>query len=244
MAFKLRNGQTPIRKVSMQDGVLGKANRDGTIDINKDVKDPKQEKEIIEHEKLHLDQMERGDLDYDDKNVYWKGKTYPRSKMNEGAKNLPWEKEVYDETSKDKNMENNFKLKGSRGQSQPMSALSNRGLIKKDPGKIKTKRLVVFTDEDAPGLRGADVTEGSLTDYARKNTVKKKIGTGYDSGKTKHIIKVPKSEYKKENPIFKPRTNVAEGYYQPSTPKDTKKLAKYNRRVGVRFISEEKAANK
>jgi hypothetical protein len=39
--------------------------------------------------------MKRGDLDYDDKNVYWKGKKYPRSKMNEGAKNLPWEMEAY-----------------------------------------------------------------------------------------------------------------------------------------------------
>ena len=26
---------------------------------------------------------------------YWKGKKFPRSKMKEGAKNLPWEKEAY-----------------------------------------------------------------------------------------------------------------------------------------------------
>ena len=31
----------------------------------------------------------------DYKNVYWKGKIYPRSKMVEGAKNLPWETEAY-----------------------------------------------------------------------------------------------------------------------------------------------------
>ena len=37
MAFKLRSS-APIRKVNMEDGVLGKANRDGTIDINKDIK--------------------------------------------------------------------------------------------------------------------------------------------------------------------------------------------------------------
>jgi hypothetical protein len=42
--------------------------------------------------------MKRGDLDYDDKNVYWKGKVYPRSKMSEGAKNLPWEKEAYNKS--------------------------------------------------------------------------------------------------------------------------------------------------
>ena len=92
MAFKLKNGKTPIRKVSMEDGVLGKANRDGTIDINKKVKDPKQVDDIIAHESIHIDQMERGDLDYDDTNVYWKGKKFSRSDMKEGAKNLPWEK--------------------------------------------------------------------------------------------------------------------------------------------------------
>ena len=39
--------------------------------------------------------MERGDLDYDDDNVYWKGKKYSRSEMEEGAKDLPWEAEAY-----------------------------------------------------------------------------------------------------------------------------------------------------
>jgi hypothetical protein len=39
--------------------------------------------------------MERGDLDYDDDYVYWKGKKYSRANMKEGAKNLPWEKEAY-----------------------------------------------------------------------------------------------------------------------------------------------------
>ena len=39
--------------------------------------------------------MKRGDLDYDDKNFYWKGKTYPRNKIDETDKNLPWEKEAY-----------------------------------------------------------------------------------------------------------------------------------------------------
>ena len=39
--------------------------------------------------------MKRGDLDYDDQNVYWKGKKYSRKQMQEGAKNLPWEAEAY-----------------------------------------------------------------------------------------------------------------------------------------------------
>jgi hypothetical protein len=44
---------------------------------------------------VHIDQMRRGDLDYDDNYVYWKGKKYSRATMKEGAKNLPWEAEAY-----------------------------------------------------------------------------------------------------------------------------------------------------
>jgi len=91
---------TPIYHVDMEDGVLGKANNNGTIIINKDVKDPEQIDDVICHEKIHLDQMKRGDLAYDDKNVYWKGKKYSRASMEEGNKNLPWEKEAYTKTQK------------------------------------------------------------------------------------------------------------------------------------------------
>ncbi len=100
MAFKLNNppytyDSTPIYNVNMEQGVLGKANNNGTIIINKDIKDPKQIQDVVDHENIHIDQIKRGDLDYDDNNVYWKGKKYSRSKMQEGAKNLPWEKEAY-----------------------------------------------------------------------------------------------------------------------------------------------------
>ena len=85
---------TPVYNVDMEDGVLGKANRNGSIIVSKDL-DPDKAKEVVDHEKVHLDQMNRGDLDYDDENVYWKGNTYSRNKIKEGAKNLPWEKEAY-----------------------------------------------------------------------------------------------------------------------------------------------------
>ena len=85
---------TPIYNVNMEDGVMGKANKNGTIILNKDL-DPSQCDKVIAHEKIHIDQMKRGDLDYDDNNVYWKGKKYSRAQMQEGAKNLPWEAEAY-----------------------------------------------------------------------------------------------------------------------------------------------------
>ena len=98
MAFKITPPysmeNTPIYNVNMEDGVMGKANKNGTIILNKDL-DPSQCNKVIAHEKVHIDQMKRGDLDYDDKYVYWKGKKYSRAQMQEGAKNLPWEAEAY-----------------------------------------------------------------------------------------------------------------------------------------------------
>ena len=98
MAFKITPpysmDNTPIYNVNMEDGVMGKANKNGTIILNKDL-DPSLCDKVIAHEKVHIDQMNRGDLDYDDKYVYWKGKKYSRAQMQEGAKNLPWEAEAY-----------------------------------------------------------------------------------------------------------------------------------------------------
>ena len=88
---------TPIYRVDMENGVLGKANNNGTIILNNNLS-PLQEQSVINHEMVHIDQMKRGDLDYDDQNVYWKGKKYSRTQMKEGAKNLPWEKEAYAKT--------------------------------------------------------------------------------------------------------------------------------------------------
>ena len=99
MAFKLTNppdnmDRTPVYHVDMEEGVMGKANNNGTIIINKNVK-PEHEQDVVNHEMVHIDQMRRGDLDYDDNYVYWKGKKYSRATMKEGAKNLPWEAEAY-----------------------------------------------------------------------------------------------------------------------------------------------------
>ena len=102
MAFKLNNppykmDPTPVYYVDMEDGVLGKANNNGTIIIDQNLS-PLQAKEVINHEKVHIDQMCRGDLGYDDKNIYWMGRVIPRSSIKEGDKNLPWEKEAYNKS--------------------------------------------------------------------------------------------------------------------------------------------------
>ena len=99
MAFKMNStpykvDNTPIYNVSMEDGVLGKANNNGTIIIDENLS-AAQMQGVIDHEKIHIKQIKRGDLDYDDKYVYWKGKKYLRSEMQEGNKKLPWEAEAY-----------------------------------------------------------------------------------------------------------------------------------------------------
>ena len=100
MAFKLESppydiDNTPIYNTNMEEGVLGKANNNGTIILNQNISSSAQRKEVIDHELIHIDQMNRGDLSYTDTDVFWKGKKYPRSQMQEGAENLPWEKEAY-----------------------------------------------------------------------------------------------------------------------------------------------------
>ena len=101
MAFKMAGfpynmDNTPIYSTDMDGDVLGMAQSNGTILVNKNISPLELKKnKTIEHEKVHINQMKRGDLDYNDSHVIWKGKKYPRSKMKEGAKNLPWEKEAY-----------------------------------------------------------------------------------------------------------------------------------------------------
>jgi len=101
MAFTMKGApynanNTPIYSTDMDDNVLGMAQSNGTILVNKNVSPLElQKSKTIEHEMVHIDQMKRGDLDYTDTHVMWKGKKYSRSAMKEGAKNLPWEKEAY-----------------------------------------------------------------------------------------------------------------------------------------------------
>jgi hypothetical protein len=99
MAFNMKKcsivvDNTPIYQKDMDEGVMGQANKNGSIILNKNLS-PLEQEDVIKHEKVHLNQMEKGDLDYDNDNVYWKGKKIPRSTMDEGNKNLPWEREAY-----------------------------------------------------------------------------------------------------------------------------------------------------
>ena len=97
-----KKGTTPIfKKESLPEGVLGKAHKDGTIQVAPGLS-PAKKKEVIAHEKKHIADMKSGKLGYDASNVYWNGNKYPRTPdkkiiydgvaYDEGHKHLPWEK--------------------------------------------------------------------------------------------------------------------------------------------------------
>jgi hypothetical protein len=113
MAYRMKLGKlsidnTPIYLIDTEEGVMGQATKNGSILLDKNLSKQDQQS-VISHEEVHLEQMGlkkdksgkyRDDLDYDDKFVYWKGKKYPRSSMDEGNKKLPWENEAYNKTNK------------------------------------------------------------------------------------------------------------------------------------------------
>lgn len=99
MAFKIKPfytiNNTSITHMPMEDNVMGRADKKGNILLNKDMKNPKDINDTINHEQVHIDQMKRGELYYDNQAVYFKGKKYLRKEFDESNKKLPWEAPAY-----------------------------------------------------------------------------------------------------------------------------------------------------
>ena len=94
--------EVPFEMDNVQDesGLVAKANKNGTMIVNKNIPlNSKLRKEAESHEDHHLRDMMDGKLDYDDNSVYHKlnGKVekVDREDFNESDKSLPWEKEAY-----------------------------------------------------------------------------------------------------------------------------------------------------
>jgi len=92
---------TPVKK--LERGVAGRANNDGTIEIDPNLSPVEREKTIA-HEEQHMKDMKAGKLNYDDDYVYWNDGKYERKNGKikykgksyiEGHKDLPWEKKAY-----------------------------------------------------------------------------------------------------------------------------------------------------
>ncbi len=115
MSFRLKPpyeiDNTPRYEKKEEPGVLGRANKNGTIVLNCDIKDPKQREIVDDHEMVHVEQFkdfEKSDgkkgLNYTNDSVTWDGETYPRKNGKikykgkwtvEGHKSFPWEQEAY-----------------------------------------------------------------------------------------------------------------------------------------------------
>ena len=94
-----------MKRKELESGIAGEANNDGTIFVNKNIKKGSPvEAEVVAHEGYHMARMEKGELDYSDSDVTWRGKKYERKdgkiKYNgqwkdEGWEQFPWEKLAY-----------------------------------------------------------------------------------------------------------------------------------------------------
>tara|TARA_R100000458_G_C8246331_1_gene224207 strand:- start:844 stop:1269 length:426 start_codon:yes stop_codon:yes gene_type:complete len=119
----VHEGSYKVVREDLEEGVLGEADNDGTIKIDKSVKPgSKKEKEIIVHEETHMNEMEAEDEDgnkllaYDDDSVTDNiaGKTYKRKngklidndtgkEYEEGDPKLPHESRAFAASNKIKN---------------------------------------------------------------------------------------------------------------------------------------------
>ena len=99
---------TPVIRKPLGEGIMGEANMDGTIYINKNiVPGSAEEREVINHEMRHSTDMRIGKLSYGDDFVQFNGVTYPRKTINgkdmiivdgvakeAGSHDFPWENDA------------------------------------------------------------------------------------------------------------------------------------------------------
>ena len=100
-----RNTPYKVIKKKLDKGILGEANNDGTIFVDKSIPSGSaKEKEDVAHEGQHMDDMASGKLAYGDDYIRYNGRTFHRKngKINyngswkpEGDKSFPWEKRAY-----------------------------------------------------------------------------------------------------------------------------------------------------
>ena len=74
---------TPIIRVPLDEGVMGEANMDGTIYVNKNiVPGSEEDKQVINHEMRHATDMKLGKLAYSDDDITYNGDVFLRETRN------------------------------------------------------------------------------------------------------------------------------------------------------------------
>ena len=95
----------PVIRKSLDEGILGEANMDGSIYISNQIQpNSQEERQVLLHEMRHATDMKLGKLAYNDDSVYYDGVTYPRETINgkdmikvdgkwkEAGDDFPWER--------------------------------------------------------------------------------------------------------------------------------------------------------
>ena len=99
---------TPVIRKTLEEGVMGEANMDGSIYISdKIVPGSEEEREVINHEMRHATDMRVGKLEYGDDYIKYNGDTFARETRNgkdmimvdgkwseAGEVKFPWENEA------------------------------------------------------------------------------------------------------------------------------------------------------
>ena len=99
---------TPVIRVPLDEGVMGEANMDGTIYVNKNIMPGSEEdRQVINHEMRHATDMKLGKLAYDDNSVTYNGEVFLRETINgkdmikvdgewkeAGETSFPWENDA------------------------------------------------------------------------------------------------------------------------------------------------------
>jgi len=95
----------PVFEKNLNSNIWGAANMDRTIHVNEDLS-KENKKHAVEHEMEHIKQFKKGEVAYDNSNIYYRKTPFspiqkiPRNSVKAGAHNLPWEASIYKKTKK------------------------------------------------------------------------------------------------------------------------------------------------
>ena len=99
---------TPVIRKSLEEGVLGEANMDGSIFISDTIEPGSaEERQVINHEMRHATDMKIGKLSYTDDYIMYNGEKFERKNINgkdmikvdgkwkeAGSEGFPWERDA------------------------------------------------------------------------------------------------------------------------------------------------------
>lgn len=219
MGFKLKGKpydkddmNIAVYRKNLDDGSAAKSNHTGIV-LQTGLS-PEMEGAAIEHEKVHQYQQRRGDLDYDENNFYWKGKTYPRKNLNEHNAKLPWEVEAYKESNKilngkqtNKQMKEKFQLRKGKGNKPAFENLTSKGLMGASLDTDPVKR-VKPSEIATTGSKEAQQQKADLAKIGVEKEVKLKPNElGVYSGDKDLGVKKYTSFYKASTPELKEKGN-------------------------------------